>query len=320
MRVDVHAHLWTDDYLDMVEREGPDYLKPNVRFLRKLGGMATEQDLARRFALLDEVGLDRQVLSPAGVPLYTEDEAQTTRLARFANEIFAGFVEEHPERFRAFATLPLPHVDATLAELERAFDTLAMDGVTIMTSILDRSPADPSFEPVWEALDARNAVVFFHPAGVAAGSEHIKASELTWNLGATVEDTVAAAQLLFAGIPVRYPNVKIVIAHLGGALPMVLSRLDDRPDPALDVELLEQPSEMAKRLWYDTIGHGNPAALRCAVDCFGGERLVLGTDFPFINGEAAQHAVTYVDDSGLPDADARRILDENAAGIFGWGR
>ena len=320
MRIDVHAHLWTDDYLDMVEREGPDYLKPNVRFLRKLGGMATEADLARRFALLDEVGVDRQVLSPAGVPLYTEDAAQTTRLASAANDIFAGYVDQHPDRFRAFATLPLPHVDATLAEIERAFDTLGMNGVTIMTSILERPPTDPSFEPVWEALDARGAVVFFHPAGVAAGSEHIRSSDLTWNLGATVEDTVCAAQLLFAGIPVRYPDVKIVIAHLGGALPMVLSRLDDQPDPAFELEVLEPPSEMAKRLWYDTIGHGNPAALRCAADCLGAERLLLGTDFPFINGEAAQHAVRYVGDSGLSDEDAGRILDANAAALFGWDR
>lgn len=316
MRVDVHAHLWTNEYLDVVEREGPDYLRPNVRFLRTLGGLATEGDLSRRFALMDEVGIDRQVLSPAGVPLYTDDEAQTVRLARYANDVYASFVEQHPDRFRAFATWPLPHVDATLAELERAFDSLGMDGVTLMTSILDRPPTDPVFDPVWGALDARAAVVFFHPAGVAAGSAHIRDSSLTWNLGATVEDTVCATQLLFAGIPMRYPNVRIIIAHLGGALPMVLSRLDDQPDPAFELDVLEPPSEMAKRLWYDTISHGNRAALKCAVDAFGADRLVLGTDVPFIGGSRARHAVEYVARDGLPDAAVRQILDVNAAGLF----
>jgi aminocarboxymuconate-semialdehyde decarboxylase len=316
MRTDVHVHLWTEEYLDMVEREGPDYLRPNVQFLRKLGGLDTEEDLSRRFAWMDEVGLDVQVLSPAGVPLYTEDEKQTVRLARYANDVFAGFVADRPERFKAFATLPLPHVDATLAEIERALGKNGMHGVILMTSILERSPADPAFEPVWEALNDHGAVVFFHPAGVAAGSEHIKSAGLTWNLGATVEDTVAAAQLLFAGIPVRYPNVKIIIAHLGGALPMVLSRLDDQPDPAFELDVLEPPSEMAKRLWYDTIGHGNPGALRCAVDAFGADRLVLGTDFPFIRGDAAKHAVEYVGEAGLSDEDASLILDANAPGLF----
>jgi predicted TIM-barrel fold metal-dependent hydrolase len=318
MRVDVHAHLWTNEYLDLIEREGPDYLRPNVRFLRGLGGLATDDDLSRRFDLMDEVGLDLQVLSPAGVPLYTVDEAQTVRLARYANDLYAGFVERHPDRFRAFAMLPLPYVDAALAELERAFDSLGMDGVTLMTSILDRPPTDPSFDSVWEALDARNAIVFFHPAGVAAGSAQIRSSGLTWNLGATVEDTLCAAQLLFAGIPVRYPKVRIIIAHLGGSLPMVLYRLDDQPDPAFQLDVLEPPSEMAKRLWYDTISHGHPAALKCAVDSFGAERLVLGTDFPFIRGDGARRAVEYVNGDGLPDPVVRQILDVNAARLFGF--
>lgn len=315
MRIDVHAHLWTEGYLDVAEREGPDFLRPNVKFLRTLGGSETAEDMARRFALMDEVGIDLQMLSPSGIPLYSDDEAKAVRLARYSNDLFADYVARYPDRFRAYAVLPLPNVDAALAELERAFDSHGMRGVIILTSILDRSPADPMFEPIWAELDRRNAVVLFHPTGIGAGSNQIMEQGLAWNLGAPVEDTLCATQLVYAGIPQRYPNVRVIIAHVGGAMPMLLARLDDQPDPAVEFDTPEPPSELAKRLWYDTISHGHPPALRCAVESFGEGQLVLGTDYPANTGERARRAVEYVADA-LPEAAAHRVLDVNAAQLF----
>jgi aminocarboxymuconate-semialdehyde decarboxylase len=316
MRVDVHAHLWTEEYMDVAEREGADYLRPNVKFLRTLGGSESDHDMGRRFEHMDESGIDLQVISPSGIPLYSEDEAKAVRLARYSNDHFAGYVERFPDRFRSYAVLPLPSVEASLAELERAFDSLAMRGVILLTSILDRSPADPAFDPIWAELDRRRAVVFFHPAGVGAGSQRMMDEGLAWNIGAPVEDTMVATQLVYAGIPERYPNVRIIIAHVGGAMPMLLARLDDQPDPAVAFAPPSPPSELARRLYYDTISHGHPPALRCAVDSFGEAQMVFGTDYPANTGERARRAVDYVTEA-LPEAQARRILDDNAAGLFG---
>jgi predicted TIM-barrel fold metal-dependent hydrolase len=318
MRIDVHAHLWVESYMDVAEREGPDYLKPNVKFLRQLGGSESEKDMGARFEHMDETGIDLQIISPSGLPLYSEDETKAVRLARYSNDFFADYVERFPDRFRSYAVLPLPNVEASIAEVERAFDTLGMRGVIMLTSILDRSPADPLFDPVWAELDRRKAVVFFHPAGVGAGSRKMMDEGLAWNIGAPIEDTMVATQLVYAGIPQRFPNVKIIIAHAGGAMPMLLARLNDSPDPAVAFDTPEPPSELAKRLFYDTITHGHPPALRCAVESFGESQIVFGTDYPANTGERARRAVDYVTES-LPDEAARRILDSNAAQLFDLG-
>ena len=317
MRVDVHAHLWVEEYMDVAEREGPDYLKPNVKFLRRLGGSESEKDMGARFEHMDETGIDLQVISPSGLPLYSEDEKKAVELAHWSNDFFAGWVERHPDRFRSYAVLPLPNIEASIAEIERSFDTLGMRGVIMLTSILDVSPADPKFDPVWAELDRRGAVVFFHPAGVAAGSQRLMKEGLAWNIGAPIEDTATATQLVHASIPVRYPNVKIIIAHVGGAMPMLLARLDDQPDPAAQFATSEPPSAIAKRLFYDTISHGHPPALRCAVESFGVDQIVFGTDYPANTGDRARRQVDYVTEA-VPAETANQILDLNAARLFGF--
>jgi aminocarboxymuconate-semialdehyde decarboxylase len=110
--------------------------------------------------------------------------------------------------------------------------------------------------------------------------------------------------------------MKILNSHLGGALPMLVQRMDNQL-PWEAPETPEQPSAAARRMWYDTVGHGHPPALRCAADSFGADRLVLGTDFPYENGAAFQRAVGYITTSGLVPGDADRVLTANAEALLG---
>ncbi|MGK5729451.1 amidohydrolase family protein [Streptomyces sp. URMC 124] len=121
--------------------------------------------------------------------------------------------------------------------------------------------------------------------------------------------------LIPAGVPSRCPRLRIVISHLGGALPMVLARADNQylweaPD------IPEKPSAAARRMWYDTVGHGHVPALWAAVESLGADRLVLGTDFPHQAGEQFLTATDYIRHSGLPDAQATAILEENATRLI----
>ena len=125
-------------------------------------------------------------------------------------------------------------------------------------------------------------------------------------------------QLITNGIPTRYPNIKIINSHLGGALPMLLQRADDQyhweaPDTP------EPPSVSSRRMWYDSVGHGHVPALRCAIDSFGADRLLLGTDFPYENGDIFVRAVDYVSDPQIGASAARAILDQNARALLGIG-
>lgn len=123
------------------------------------------------------------------------------------------------------------------------------------------------------------------------------------------------AQLLPAGIPSRYPNVKIISSHLGGALPMLMQRIDNQYEwesPGAP----EKPSTAARRLWYDTVGHGHVPAIRAAAETVGASRLVLGTDFPYESGDLFRRAISYIPE-GLGEDDGAAVLDGNAAALLG---
>jgi 6-methylsalicylate decarboxylase len=110
--------------------------------------------------------------------------------------------------------------------------------------------------------------------------------------------------------------MKILNSHLGGALPMLVQRMDNQL-PWEAPETPVKPSVAARRMWYDTVGHGHPPALRCAVDSFGMDRLVLGTDFPYETGAVFERAVGYITASGLAPGDADRLLSSNAEVLLG---
>jgi predicted TIM-barrel fold metal-dependent hydrolase len=225
-------------------------------------------------------------------------------------------VRRWPQRFAAFAALPLPHIDESLRELDRALGQLHMAGVANTTAILGRSVADASFTPIFEELNRRGSVLFLHPVGNNAGTPFIADYHATWMVGAPVEDLIAVVQLILAGIPKRFPNVKIIHSHLGGAVPTVLARWDSVStweNPGIP----ERPSIAARRMWYDTVDYGDVPALRAAVDTLGAGQIVLGSDFPYESGKAYELCANYIRNAGLKPQDVARILDENASSLLG---
>ncbi len=311
MRIDVHAHFFPETYLDLLER----FSVGETNVARNRGAGDSHAELEARLELMDSANVQMQVLSVSPQLPYLEEEAHAVEAARTVNDLYADLVQRYPTRFAAFAATPLPHIDAALVEMERALDQLHMAGVTMATSILGRSPADPEFEPLYAELDRRGAVLYIHPAGVSACSPLIANYGLTWPIGAPIEDTISATQLIFKGIPERYPHIKIINSHLGGALPMFLQRLDNLYRWAAP-GITEPPSVQARHMWYDTVGHFHIPALRCACESLGADRLVLGTDFPYLSGEGYRRSVSYIQDAGLSTSDAHRILDTNAASLL----
>jgi 6-methylsalicylate decarboxylase len=314
MRIDVHAHYWTEEYLDLLIDLG----KADAGAARGIGG-GGGAELEARLRLMDRAGIEMQVLSACPQMPYGEDADQATKAARFINDQYAELAERRRDRFGAFAALPMPHIEESIGEMRRALDELGMAGIAMNTTVLGHALVEPGYEPVLAELDSRSAVLYLHPAGNSACSPLIGNYQLTWMVGAPVEDTISIMQLITHGIPTHYPHITIINSHLGGALPMLLQRADDQygweaPDTP------EPPSVAARRMWYDTVGHGHVPALRCAIDSFGADRLLLGTDFPYETGDIFVRAVDYINDPQIdPDA-ARAILDQNASAVLGIGR
>jgi len=312
MRIDVHAHYWTGAYLDMLVGLG----KTDTATQRGIGA-GDGAELTARLRLMDRAGIDIQVLSAAPQLPYGAYADRAVAAARHVNDEYAALVAAHPDRFRAFAATPMPHIDASIAEMDRALGELGMVGVTMNTSVLNRAITDPDFEPIFAALDARGAVLYLHPAGNGACSPLVTEQHITWMVGAPFEDTIAAMQLITSGHLQRYPGVKIIFSHLGGALPMITRRADDHvafeaPDTP------ESPSQAVHRVWFDSVSHCHEPALRCAIDTFGADRILLGTDFPYEDGDTFVRAVEYVTDVADP-GEAHAILDANAMALFRLG-
>lgn len=311
-RIDVHAHLWTDQYLDLVASYG----KTDTGTQRGRGAGPGDGDIEKRFAMMDAAGVDLQVLSVSPQVPHFEDKAHAVTAARTANDLYADVVRRWPKRFKAFAALPMPHVDEALKELDRALGQLGMLGVTMTTAILRRSVADPAFTPIYEELNRRKSVLFLHPAGNAVYSPLIADHHLTWMFGAIVEDTVAVLHLITQGIPTRFPNLKIINSHIGGALPVVIKRLDSISTWEYP-QMPERPSIAVRRMWYDTVSYGDVPALRAAVETLGAGQLVLGSDFPYESGDVYRLAVRYIGEAGLKEEDVVRIQGGNAARLLG---
>lgn len=306
MRTDVHAHLWSEDYLRLLESYG----RRDAAAHRGLGAGDSPRELDARFAGNDAAGIDHQILSVSPQGPYFADPRQAVTAARHANDHYAALVRDWPGRFSAFAALPLPHLDASLEELARALDDLGMAGAGVTTDVLGRSLGDPAFTPLLAELDRRGGVLSLHPSGHDAGSPLIAAHRMRWMVGAPTEDTVCAMHLILEGVPRRFPRLRIIHSHLGGALPMLLPRADDHlPWEAPDV--VEKPTEAARRMWYDTVAHGHVPAVRAAADSYGADRLLLGTDFPYQSGQQLRRAVSFIEEA-LPPERAEQVLTAGA--------
>jgi predicted TIM-barrel fold metal-dependent hydrolase len=308
VRIDIHAHYFPLEYLDRLDAYGESHVTGLIRRMKL--GSADFSGLEDHFRNMDRSKVDMQVLSVSGQLPYFAKESDAVDAAMLGNDIYARIVREFPKRFAAFACAPLPHVQASIEETSRALDDLGMVGVTAGTLVLGKSIADPAFDGFFAELNRRKAVLFIHPTGGSLGSPLIESTNLVWPVGAPLEDAVCLLQFMQANFPSRFPDIKIILPHLGGFVPFLTARLDQLQDHFLPDSAMA-PSAQAKYFWYDTV-NGNPAALRCALETLGADHLLLGTDYPFWRDDAFKLCVDYISNAGLPASDVDRILSANA--------
>jgi aminocarboxymuconate-semialdehyde decarboxylase len=251
-----------------------------------------------------------RVLSLSSPNVYDWQGARQVEIARLMNDATAAIVRSHPDRFAGVGSLPLADVEASLKEIGRITGELELHGVMIGSNIAGVHVNDPRFEPVWKKLDELRLPVFEHP--MFPPNLQKEEFELPLRVGFIFDTTMAAARLIYSGIFERYPNFPYIMAHTGGALLMLLQRLDNgyRLFPDCRKHISKPPSEYAKHLYYDTACF-YPPALLMAHDVVGAERILFGSDDPLIGDDTS-----VVDGLSIPAADKAKILGGNAARIF----
>lgn len=233
---------------------------------------------------MDAEGTDMQVLS-IHPPFYAYhlDAEQGLKLARDTNTEIADMMRQWPTRFSGFATLPLQDVKSAIAELEYAVTQLGLKGAELDTHVNGVQWDDPKFLPFFKAAEQMGAVLFFHPQPQNNFlMERVPRYRLYNSLGVILDDAIVAAVLICGGVLEKCPDLKVCIAHGGGPISYAMGRLDRgwKGLPANE-RTPHPPSAYQRRIYYDTVT-GSEEALRFLLDSVGADRVVLGSDWPFV--------------------------------------
>jgi 6-methylsalicylate decarboxylase len=302
-RIDVHHHFAPPAWIGDVK--GRPLLQPaNTRW-------TPQQSIDD----MDRGGVAAAIVSVTNPGLWFGDAAQTRRLARACNDYGAGLVRDRPTRFGLFAAMPLPDVDATLAEIAYAYDTLKADGVGLFTSYGDTWLGNRAFRPVMEELNRRRALVAVHPTaanccrnldyapGVGPGS-----------IEYGTDTTRAIMGLAFSGDAARFPDIRFIWSHAGGSVPFLASRIDGASANAKEALPRGFRAEL-QRFYYDTAGAANRGALASLRELVPPTRILFGTDFP-PGGTSAGVAKALADTGLFSPSDLRAIERENAVRLL----
>lgn len=274
-RIDVHHHVFPPQFL----KEAP----PRADQFRRMPAFR-DWTLDRTLEAMDQNGIALSVLSFPQPSYWSLDLEPQRRLARLCNDFFAGLVRDRPRRFGLFAGLPpLQDVDGALAEIDYAYGALKADGVRLMTSYQTRWLGDPAFDPVMDELNRRRAVVFVHP-DAAACCANLVPSVPTGYVEYPLDTARAATSLWVNGAFDRWPELRIILSHGGGALPMVADRvaLSGRPQKDPAAPALHDAMKQFRALYVDTANAANPPALAAVKAFMDPSHVLFGTDDPFI--------------------------------------
>jgi aminocarboxymuconate-semialdehyde decarboxylase len=238
------------------------------------------RDLAYRQEVLDELGVTMQVVTLTTPGTHVETPATAAKLASLVNDEFKEAIDTRGRHFTALATLPLNDPKASLVEFRRATGQLGLRGAMLFSNINGVALSDQRFWPMYEAANDIGAVLYIHPAH-PANVDMMQEYWLMPLVGFLFDTTLAAASLVFAGVPERFPRIQWALCHLGGAIPYLAERLDRGFHAFKDcrAHIQREPSSYLKRFYYDTVNF-NQGALKLAIEFAGASQVLAGSDYP----------------------------------------
>ena len=284
-------------------------------------------DLDARWRTIDPFGDYRQVLTLAVPPLdELGDPAAAADLAQAANDELADLVVRHPDRFAGFvAALPMSDPQAAAAELDRTMSHLGAVGAQLHTNVGGAPLDEPRFEVIFEVVTSHGGAFWLHPTRSPIWSDYPAepASKygIWWSLGWPYETSVAMARLVYSGCFDRYPGLTVITHHAGAMVPHFAGRLaspiEDPDRDSIVGGLKNEPIEYFRRFYADTAMFGASHAVRCAVEFFGADHVLFGTDMPLGGPNVVADTIADVTSLDLPEADEAAIFAGNARRLLG---
>jgi predicted TIM-barrel fold metal-dependent hydrolase len=300
-RIDIHHHF------------APPAWVAEVKGRPLLQTANTNWTPAKSIDDMDRGGVAAAMVSITNPGLWFGDAAVTRRLARACNDYGAKLVQDHPKRFGLFAAMPLPDVDATLKEIEYAYDTLKVDGVGLLTSYGDTWLGNAAYRPVMEELNRRQAVVHVHPTA-ANCCKNLDYGTAPGSIEYGTDTTRAMVGVTFSGDAARFPNIRFIWSHAGGSAPFLAGRIDGGSRNAKD----RMPNGFiaeAKKFYYDTAGATNRGALASLLQLVTASQVMFGTDFP-PGGSSLELSKALAEVGLFNERDLRAVERDNAVRLL----
>lgn len=307
-RIDVHHHIVPSEYVDALKSIS----------ITSSGRVPFPQWTPETsIGMMDRNGIATAFASISAPGVYFGDSRFTRDLARRCNEILARLVSDYPQRFGAFAVLPLPDVDAALEEVAYALDTLSLDGVGLLTSVGNQYLGDSAFDPLFVELNRRKIVAYTHP-NIPPGSDSANLKIPAPLIDFIFDTTRAAANMIYRGTLERFPDISFILSHAGGAVPYLAGRISlGEASPTVKERAPKGVITYLKRYYYDTALSATRYALPSLMALVDPSHILFGSDYPFaaerITGETVKGIKSY---DGFNLQTRTAIEKENALRLF----
>ncbi len=307
--IDVHHHLVPPAYVRDLEERG----------IIRVGGVTFPKwSPEASLEVMDAAHIERAMLSLSAPGVFFGDAEFAVHLAHLVNDEARRIVDKFPDRFGAFATLPLPDIPASLAELTRTLDDLELNGVSLLTNYGGIYLGDPRFDALMAELHQRAATVFIHPTS----PPNAVAIELPYPIAMIeypFETTRAVTHLVFSGVFKKYPGIKFILPHAGGTIPFLADRIT-----FTGMFLTKGPRTAPKgaefyfrQQYYDTALSTSAPALRALREFVDPTHIVFGSDFPFAPDIIAKQSTERLITSDIFTESEKSLLSiENARALF----
>ena len=276
--IDTHHHFYAPEYqnawFDWEKKRSIPHFQSQVAWTR-----------AKAVEDMDKAGVRTAILSLASTPGVWFDYAapDVAKMARLCNDYGAQMVRDYPGRFGLFATLPMIEVDSSLREIEYAFDTLKADGVGLQTNYGDKWPGDAAYRPIFDELNRRKALVYFHPL-VASCCARLSVGTFPAVIEVPHDTTRAVTSLLLSGSFARNRDIRWLFSHAGGTVPMLAGRMDYFFKFRKDLQQFAPDGVEGelRRLHYDTANATHPASMAALLKLIPDTQVAYGSDYPYV--------------------------------------
>ncbi len=321
--IDFHNHVYPPEYIEALQK-GPSAYKVTINaqgnpVLHSPGdyniAVPTHRFIDLRAQALGKAGVDKQIITLTCPGTVIETPRRSVELSRMVNDCFARIQREHGDHFVALGTLPLNDPAAAVEELERVIRELGLKGVMVFSNVNGTALSDSRFWPLYGKADELEAVFFIHPT-YPVGVEAMMHYMLMPLVGFVMDTTLAAASLVFAGVPEKFPKMTWVLGHLGGTIPYIAERLDRGYEafPQCRANIKKAPSEYLREFYYDSVNF-DVRALQLAIDFAGVDHIMAGSDYPHQIG-SLEKMLSSIRQLKISDAEKEALLGGNAARLL----